>query len=515
MKFGFGSWVEKAGTWLVKKVPALQPTGSKLLFLRYARAAAPRPHPLSLAVNGYTSWKTLTDRSFSGRHLPPCSESYAQSLPDELGLVDLFMRTPPDRFEPARDTSLLFPFFAQWFTDSFLRTDSRDYRKNQSNHGIDLCQIYGMSEIQTNALRARSDGRLKSRKLANGEEFAALLFGEDMTKPLDEFKDLYTPENFKRVLIDKMNDEQRKLAMAVGLEHGNSTIGNSLMNTIFLREHNRLTGVLNEANPNWDDDRLFETARNINIVLILKIVVEDYIRHIASTDFPLKVIPGFGEKEKWHRPNHMAVEFNILYRWHGLIPNEFRLGNKLHDSQEMLNANHLLFDIGVDEIVRSASKQKAGRIGLRQTPAFLKQVKHSTLKLAREAKLQPYNAYRKHFKLAPCLSFEELTDDRSLAAELKQLYKSVDDVEYLVGLLAEQQGENDMMGELQLTMVAHDAFTHALTNPLLSSTVFGEKTFSAAGLKEIEATSSIADLIERNTSQLSRREISFKYEAPQ
>ena len=34
-------------------------------------------------------------------------------------------------------------FFAQWFTDSFLRTSLTDYRKNESNHEIDLCQIYG------------------------------------------------------------------------------------------------------------------------------------------------------------------------------------------------------------------------------------------------------------------------------------------------------------------------------------------------------------------------------------
>ena len=46
-----------------------------------------------------------------------------------------------------------------------------------------------------------------------------------------------------------------------------------------------------------------------------------------------------------------------------------------------------------------------------------------------------------------------------------------------------------MMGELLTTMVANDAFTQALTNPLLARNVFNEATFSAAGMKIINETS--------------------------
>ena len=67
------------------------------------------------------------------------------------------------------------------------------------------------------------------------------------------------------------------------------------------------------------------------------------------------------------------------------------------------------------------------------------------------------------------------------------------------------------MGELQLTMVAHDAFTHVLTNPLLAERVFNEDTFSAPGMREIEGVSGIADIVARNTN-LTRNEASFKFE---
>jgi len=57
-----------------------------------------------------------------------------------------------------------------------------------------------------------------------------------------------------------------------------------------LREHNRLTRILEQENPRWDDDRLFETARNIAIALMIKIVVEEYITHIGPWDFPVEMV---------------------------------------------------------------------------------------------------------------------------------------------------------------------------------------------------------------------------------
>lgn len=53
---------------------------------------------------------------------------------------------------PNPRSSLLFCFFAQWFTDSFLRTHPTDTRRITSNHQIDLCRIYGLDEPSTWAL---------------------------------------------------------------------------------------------------------------------------------------------------------------------------------------------------------------------------------------------------------------------------------------------------------------------------------------------------------------------------
>jgi len=75
------------------------------------------------------------------------------------------------------------------------------------------------------------------------------------------------------VLLCQADDAHKRACFAVGLEHGNATLGNALMNTLFLREHNRIAGVLQQAHPDWDDERLFQTTRTVMIVILLKIVI--------------------------------------------------------------------------------------------------------------------------------------------------------------------------------------------------------------------------------------------------
>ena len=49
------------------------------------------------------------------------------------------------------------------------------------------------------------------------------------------------------------------------------------------------------------------------------------------------------------------------------------------------------------------------------------------------------------------------------------------------------------------TMVGVDAFSQALTNPLLADGIFEQATFARAGWEAISATSRLQDLLDRNT----------------
>jgi len=123
-----------------------------------------RPNPLS-TLAPYTSWSSLTDRTYTSRHLPPVA---ARDLPDTERVADLFTRSGDGT--PCPKSTVMFAYFAQWFTDGFLRTDRRDVRKTTSNHEIDLSQLYGLRPDVTRLLRHGHDGLLKSQ-LINGEEY--------------------------------------------------------------------------------------------------------------------------------------------------------------------------------------------------------------------------------------------------------------------------------------------------------------------------------------------------------
>ena len=475
-----------AGT--LRSIPGASTALTRLVINYYAEATPPRPQPFSLQNDEYTSWSSLTDRSFSSRHLQ--AEHTERTSPAAHDVNELFRRTT---FQEADDTSVAFAFFAQWFTDSFLRTDRNYPRKNSSNHCIDLCQIYGLTAAKTDLLREHSGGRLKSQQTPTGE-FPPFLLEPGTSTIKAEFAGLYSAQEEAEIRTI-CRDENEPYLFAVGLERGNATIGHATFTTLFLREHNRIARLLEQTYGWTDDDRLFETARNIVIVLLLKLVIEEYVMHIGAWDIPLTIPHFVADKAHWNRQNWISIEFNLLYRWHSLVPDtiERSTGAPLH-LNELISDNKLVMDTGIDSLLGDWSRQRAGKIALWNAPDFffegppgMPRIVPDTTTLMRSVKLQSYNNYRTEFGLLPLKNYDELTRDAALRQKLIDLYgEDIDDLEWYVGLFAEDYPRDYMMGELMMVMVAHDAFTQALTNPLLAEEVYTEATFTRLGLDIIE-----------------------------
>ncbi len=510
--------------WIVRiasRITWLRRLISDIYVNKISYSTNPRPRPFSLA-SSYTTWQSLSNRTYTGRHLPEAEGS--QNLPDIEKIVKLWQRRDNKEI-PSTDTSMLFSFFAQWFTDSFLRTDPRDRRKNTSNHEIDLCQIYGLREEITNHLRSKEDGKLKYQ-IINDEIFPPYLFNvEETTKDNwvfanEGFEQLH-PQYALEFIFKNVPEERLKRMFAVGLEHGNSAIGYTLLNTIMLREHNRICDLLKEVYPNWDDERLFQTTRNIMTVLLIKIVLRDYIGNFSRLEFTLDPSPGMAEKQRWYRTNWISLEFNLLYRWHSMVPEKFMVGNEMFKLDEFRNNTPLVTKYGVGPMITAATRQKAGRIGLYNTPNFFfdplpigddnRSVMERTVAMGRQVKLRSFNNYREAFSMPRLNSFEELTDDLGLREELKNLYNDrIDDLEWHVGIFAEDHDEGFILGRLMTRMVGYDAFTHALTNPLMSIYVHNEQTFSKIGLSVIDETNTIEDIIKRNVKDSNQVLASFR-----
>ncbi|SFU07206.1 prostaglandin-endoperoxide synthase 2 [Geodermatophilus amargosae] len=496
-----------------------------------ANATGARPRPFSLASD-YTSWVSLTDRTFSGRHLQATDPTV---VPTEEQVRELFRR-PPSGEKVSTDTSVLFMLFAQWFTDSFLRTERSDWRKNTSTQEIDFCQIYGLTEAQTRLLRKGKGGLLKSQQIRD-EEYPPYLFrrtadGEYKIKA--EFTNLHNEQFLTQILLKGVPDQQKDVFFAVGLEHGNSTVGSTALDVLFLREHNRIAALLAEQYrqgrlEDWPpmseaelDERLFQTTRNTMIVLLIKLVVEEYIRHITPFDLPIKFVPKIAEGRRWNRSNRVAIEFNLLYRWHSLVPEKVMTDEGEFDAKEFLRDNNqLVLSKGIGWLMDQASRSRAAKVGLLNTPTFLIDkdpdlgypgIEERTIALMRKARLQPFNAYRRQFNLPTLKSFDALTSDPVVKKRLRDLYDNdIDKVEWYVGIFAEDYPDNHLFGSLMTTMVGHDAFTQALTNPLLADDVYTEKTFTGVGLAIIEETASLRQILARNTKLPADAAVSFKY----
>lgn len=506
-----------------------------------ASSTSPRPRPFSLwspvavvkgepngPITDYTSWPSVTDRRFSARHLPPASRSAIAALPDDTPsgqrkwgpITSLFARGEVMQTDRS---SVLFMFFAQWFTDSVLRIDPDDRRKNTSNHDVDLCQIYGLYEHETKCLRSGFGGRLRSQ-IIKGEEYPDYLgerneAGEWHVKEtyscLDgkgqvvRGKGLYPHGNTEWVksaldqsfppgtLTAEQSNARLDKLYATGLERGNSSVGYVALSLVFLREHNRICQELSLRHPDWEDERLFQTARMINICLLLKLTVENYINHIAGNSL-FRLDTKFAEGQRWYRTNWIALEFNLLYRWHGLVPDQLIVNNQIVKASSYRWNNELLEAEGLASIISNASAQAAGRIGLGNNPVFLMESEYQTIKMGRDFRLQSYNVYRQNFGLAKLKDFTELTRDSSLRQKLETLYGDIDKLELVVGLFAEEPQPGALFGSLMLTMVAYDAFTQIYTNPLLSRAIYTVETLTSYGLELINATSSIDMLVRRN-----------------
>jgi prostaglandin-endoperoxide synthase 2 len=337
-------------------------------------------------------------------------------------------------------------------------------------------------------LRAHEGGRLKSQSIG-GAEFPPHLYEGGAKKPEFSAIEVVRPDQIPPERLDSL--------FACGSDTTNSQVGFVLLNTLFLREHNRVAGELAAAYPRWDDERLIETARNVMIVLLIKLVIEEYINHITPYHFRLEADPTPFKNERWARPNWMAVEFNLLYRWHGLIPSRLHGGSVW----ETIFNPAFVVERGVAALIDDASRTRAGRVGPFNTDPALREVELASIRTGRALSLASYNDYRALAHFPRATAFDQLSGDPRVQGLLEELYGTVDRIEFFPGLFAEDARPNSVLPSLIGRMVGVDAFSQALTNPLLAPRVFNAQTFSERGLELIAGTRRLSDIVHRNVPE--------------
>ncbi|XP_029392868.1 prostaglandin G/H synthase 1 isoform X2 [Mus pahari] len=416
--------------------------------------------PTYNSAHDYISWESFSNVSYYTRILPsvpkdcptPMGTKGKKQLPDvQLLTQRLLLRR---EFIPApQGTNILFAFFAQHFTHQFFKTSGKmgpGFTK-ALGHGVDLGHIYGDNLERQYHLRLFKDGKLKYQ-------------------------------------------------MAVGQEVFGLLPGLMLFSTIWLREHNRVCDLLKEEHPTWDDEQLFQTTRLILIGETIKIVIEEYVQHLSGYFLQLKFDPELLFRVQFQYRNRISMEFNHLYHWHPLMPNSFQVGSQEYSYEQFLFNTSMLVDYGVEALVDAFSRQRAGRIGGgRNFDYHVLHVAVDVIKESREMRLQPFNEYRKRFGLKPYTSFQELTGEKEMAAELEELYGDIDALEFYPGLLLEKCQPNSIFGESMIEMGAPFSLKGLLGNPICSPEYWKPSTFGGDMGFNLVNTASLKKLVCLNT----------------
>ena len=453
------------------------------------------------------------------RTLPPRKENveYLQN-PQEV-VENIFSRPEGSNGAPESNNNscLFFPWFAQWFVEEFFKTgksyspdiEEKNDECSQTWGGnqIDLSTLYGSAEFpeRTKALRLGRNGKMKTSTI-----------GDESYPPY--WKDL-TPEEQKAcpmLFPESVPEEKREKFFALGHPRHNLHPGLMVMYTIFLREHNRVCDKLlqQESTKNLNDDQLFEIARKVLTGILLKLVVNSYIQHIN----PSKNLITFTYKpellqeiETWNSTpaNHrIAQEFNLLYRWHHLIPNDvIDIDGKATYVPDTFWDTDYLTSRGVDNVIAAAVKQPANQFGFRNSPRYFDALDTSGVLQARDyMKLQSYNKYCTRYGPSKANSFKELNPDGAEAFE--KAYKHVDDVDFFVGIMNQKVQLGIFPPTLTRMVLAH-AMNGIFANALSIKGKWTENTFGGGQVAyDAAANVTLKALVSRNTN-IPMKKVSF------
>jgi hypothetical protein len=264
-------------------------------------------------------------------------------------------------------------------------------------------------------------------------------------------------------------------------------LGLSSLHTLFAREHNVVCDELRAHYKGWTDDRIFNTARLIVSALIAKIHTVEWTPAILATE-PIDL----GLKANWNgppsndwltklgiwlvdtqasvgipktKPDHHGVPFSLtedfvtVYRLHPLIPDDYefadhRSGERLH-TREFADINGTQADdelrsLGLDNAMYSFGTAHPGAITLNNYPralqTFERDGEHIDLSVVdivrtRRRGVPRYNDFRTGLHKPRLRHWDQLSDDPVVVQRIRDVYRSIDEVDTMIGLFAETPPE--------------------------------------------------------------------------
>jgi hypothetical protein len=256
----------------------------------------------------------------------------------------------------------------------------------------------------------------------------------------------------------------------------NENIELTSMQTLFMRNHNRLAAEIHAALPFLGDEGIYQAARAYNIAEFEAIVYNQYLPDLLGS----KAIPAY----KGYNPNvnaGVATEFStVLFRvFHSALDNDISRDNNngtpiADGSVDLAHAffNPTLinpagvfdsfsghFSTDIDPILKGAADGAMQAIDLKAVRdirnllfgppgAGGSDLIARDIQRARDHGIGTYNQVRVAYGLKAVTKFSQISSDPAVQAALQAEYGSVDNIDPFIGALAEDHVAGASVGPL-------------------------------------------------------------------
>ncbi|XP_058812587.1 chorion peroxidase-like isoform X2 [Topomyia yanbarensis] len=344
------------------------------------------------------------------------------------------------------------PFYSQFGVKcmEFVRTAVVPKSRCQAGHArqisavthfIDGSGIYGSSAAEANSLRAHEGGRLKS-----------LMHRQSP----NELPPLETKAGACRRDAD--------MCFKVGDERVNQIVTLVAVQTLFLREHNRIARALQNINPHWNDEMIFQEARRIVAAEIQHIVYSEYLPKVVGPGFidQFDLFASEGHSNFYNPKINPSItsEFSAAaFRFgHSTVPGQLKLPQGFVDTHKtFFNPSPLRNPPFYDGLFQGMLQQPMQKmddkfahsltwfLNSKEQQPFGSDLASINIQRGRDHALQPYNHY---LRLSGRRMKKDFKDFGPLAGpKLQQLYSTPNDVDLYVGGILESPVQGGIVGK--------------------------------------------------------------------
>ncbi|GLJ28186.1 hypothetical protein SUGI_0553680 [Cryptomeria japonica] len=334
--------------------------------------------------------------------------------------------------------------------------------------------------------------------------------------------------------------------IAISGEVRNSWAGLSVLQALFIKEHNSICDLLKDHYRDMNDDELHRHARLVTSAIIAKIHTIDWTVELLKTDTLLagmranwygllgktlkdkfghtgsSLLSGFVGMPKPDNhgvPYSLTEEFVSVYRMHPLMPDNLVVRDINGTSEENktppvleevelkkligIQGERTLSEIGNEDMIVSMGHQTSGALTLWNYPTWMRDLvaqdadghdRADLVDLAaleiyrdRERGVSRYNEFRRNMLMIPITKWEDLTDEKEAIQVLREVYgNDVENLDLLVGLMAEKKIKGYAISETAFNIFLLMASRRLEADRFFTSD-FNEEVYTKEGLARIQS----------------------------